>query len=195
VGIVSIRCWALLGPLSVSSASAWAVLCKILHEGRLKGTANWTYGRSLCLLFRGTDSRVQFSLVELAASESERPRHEPYGVAVSKEWLFRQGGRPVIYEHPANHNALPEALKYRFVPYDPVAWIDFSWERECRIQADYLKLEPTETLVIVPSATEAFDLVYEFAKEEVDGDEDGPTGVNHVAKWLAVSLDIFGFAP
>ena len=56
----------------------------------------------------------------------------------------------------------------------------FSWEREWRIRADYLRLDPTETRVIMPSAEEAFEIVYEFARQEV-------------ARWLAVSLDIFGF--
>jgi len=72
--------------------------------------------------------------------------------------------------------------------------IDFSCEREWRIKADYLKLDPNETLVVVPSSNEAFDLVYEFADIEADYDnEPVPSGFYHKPKWLAVSLDIFGF--
>ena len=183
------------GSKMIMPASASAVLNKILHEGALRGTSGWTYGYN-CVCF--TEVPIQefnsiFSLVELAASEKERPRYEPYGVAVSKTWLYGQGGRPVIYDQPDKLSALPEDLRYRFVPYDPTAGIDFSWEREWRIRADYVRLDPAETLVILPSAEEAFQIVYEFAREEVDGDEDGPIGVYHVAKWLAVSLDIFGF--
>ena len=47
--------------------------------------------------------------------------------------------------------------------------------------------------MIVPTAEVAFDLVYQFADMEADYDEDGPVAAYHVAKWLAVSLDIFGF--
>jgi len=48
-------------------------------------------------------------------------------------------------------------------------------------------------LAIVPTADEAFDIVYEFAREEADWDEDGPVGIYYVPRWLAVSLDTFGF--
>jgi hypothetical protein len=177
------------------SASASSVLRKILYEGALRGTSGWTYGYN-CVCF--TEAPIQefnsiFSLVEMAASEKERPRYEPYGVAVSKNWLFAHGGRPVIYDRPDGVMVLPEDQRYRFVPYDPTAGIDFTWEREWRIRSDSLQLDPKQTLVIVPTADEAFELVYEFAEAEADWDEDGPVGVYHVPMWLAVSLDIFGF--
>lgn len=176
------------------SGSASAVLRRILHEGCLKGTSSWSYGQN-CVCF--SEAPIQefnsiFSLVEIAASEKERPRYEPYGVGVSKKWLFAQGGRPVIYDHPNAFDSLPKDQIFRFVPYDPGNGVDFTWEREWRIKADYLRLDPKETLVVVPTSDEAFELVYEFADIEPDGDEDGPWGVYHKPKWLAVSLDIFG---
>jgi hypothetical protein len=178
------------------SASAGAVLEKILYEGQLLGTSRWTYGYN-CVCF--TEAPIQefnsiFSLIEIAASENERPRYEPYGIAVNKNWLFAHGGRPVIYDHPSAFEALSDDHKYRFVPYDPGAGIDFTYEREWRIKTDSLKLDPQKTLVIVPTAEEAFDLVYQFADMEADYDKEGnPESAYHVAKWLAVSLDIFGF--
>jgi len=175
--------------------SAGAVLRKILYEGQLKGTSRWTYGHN-CVCF--TEAPIQefnsiFSLVEIAASEEERPRYEPYGIAVSKRWLFEQGGRPVIYDHPDTFNLFPEDQSYRFVPYNPVEGVDFTWEREWRIKTDYLKLDPKETLVVVPESDEAFEIVYEFADTEADWDDGFPIAAYHKAKWLAVSLDIFGF--
>lgn len=177
------------------TGSASSVLRKILYEGRLRATSGWTYGQN-CICF--TEAPIQefnsvFALVEIASSESQRPRYEPYGIAVSKRWLFKQGGRPVIYDHPNAFTSYPEDQKYRFVPYDPVNGIDFTWEREWRINTDYLALDPKETLVVVPTSEEAFELVYEFANPEADWDEGGPVGVYHRAKWLAVSLDLFGF--
>jgi hypothetical protein len=180
----------------IRPASAGAVLEKILSEGQLRGTSGWTYGYN-CVCF--TEAPIHefnsiFSLVEIAASEKERPRYEPYGIAVNKNWLFSKGGRPVIYDHPNALEAFPDDQKYRFVPYDPDQGIDFTWEREWRIQTDLLKLDPKETLVIVPTADEAFDLVYQFANMEADYDDEGnPEHAYHAAKWLAVSLDIFGF--
>lgn len=186
------------GEKMTMSGSTGAVLRKILYEGGLKGTSRWSYGQS-CVCF--TEAPIQefnsiFSLIEIAASERERPRYEPYGIGVSKTWLFAKGGRPVIYEHPDALPSFPEKEKYRFVPYDPGKGIDFTWEREWRIKTEYLRLDPRETLVVVPTSDEAFDLVYEFADLEPDDwDEEAglPSHVYHKPKWLAVSLDIFGF--
>ncbi len=171
------------GGTSYSPGSAAAVLRKILHEGQLLGTGTWADGRP-CVSF--TEAPIQefaavFSLVELAASKKERPRYEPYGIAVPKGWLFAQGGRPVIYDHPDARTALPDALRYRFVPYDPEHGIDFTWEREWRIQTDAIVLDPKHTLVVVPTADEAFDIVYGFADMEAEYDDDAtPTGAYHV---------------
>ena len=147
------------------AGSAGAVLDKILREGRLRGTSRWSHGQK-CVCF--TEAPIQelrsvFSLVAIAASKKERPRYEPYGIGVSKKWLFAQGGRPVIYDDSEAFGVLPEDLKFRFVPYDPGNNIDYTWEREWRIRTDYLQLDPREALVIVPTSDEAFQLVYEFA--------------------------------
>ena len=184
------------GAITTMSASAYAVLNKILVEGRLRGSDKWTPAES-CICF--TEAPIQefnsiFSLVAIAASESQRPRYEPYGIAVSKRWLFAQGGRPVIYDHPEAVEDLPETQRYRFVPYDPSRGIDFTWEREWRIRGADLQLDPKETLVVVPTADEAFDLTYRLADMEADYDDDGgPSNAYHVPKWLTVSLDLFGF--
>jgi len=183
------------GGTSSMSSSANSVLTKILHDGQLMGTSRWTHGHN-CICF--TEAPIQefnsiFSLVEIASSENLRPRYEPYGIAVSKKFLFKHGGRPVIYDHPSAFEKLPESQRYRFVPYDPEKQIDFTWEREWRVQADCLHLNPKETLVVVPSSDEAFDIVYQFADIEADYDIDGSiTGAYHNPKWLAVSLDLFG---
>ncbi len=180
---------------SSNKRAAIDVIRKILYDGRLKGTSRWSYGQK-CVCF--TEAPIQefnsiFSLVEIAASESERPRYEPYGIGVSKRWFFEKGGRPVIYDHPNTFSSFPEDQKYRLVKYDPVNGKDYTWEREWRIKVNHLNLDPRETLVVVPTSDEAFELVYEFAEVKPDGDEDGPWGVYHKPKWLAVSLDIFGF--
>lgn len=180
-------------------SSAFAVLKKILTEGKLQATSTWTYGQN-CVCFTEapiTEFNAIFPLVVIAASKQERPRYEPYGVAVSKKWLFQQGGRPVIYDSPDALSILSEDLKYRFVPYDPENGIDYAWEREWRIKTNALLLDPQYTLVVVPTADEAFRLVYNFAEMEADVDvEDGEPyvwGAYHTPRWLAVSLDIFGF--
>lgn len=190
------------GPQTTVPSSAFAVLTKILYEGQLLGTSTWTYGEG-CVCFTEapiTEFNSIFSLVASAASKQERPHYEPYGIAVNKKWLFGKGGRPVIYDHPNAFENLPEDLRYRFVPYDPVKGVDCTWEREWRIKTDALQLDPKHTLVVVPRAEEAFDLVYDFAEMEADVDVEGShgeayiSGVYHKPRWLAVSLDIFGFS-
>ena len=182
------------------SSSASAVLMKILYEQKLIGTSKWTSGEN-CICF--TEAPIQefnsiFSLVDIASSLKERPRYEPYGIAINRDYLYRLGGRPVIYDHPNDFCAYPAHLKYRFVPHDPENGIDFMWEREWRIKTDALALDPKYTLVVVPSSAEAFELVYDFAEEKADYDVEGSsgegyiTGIYHEPKWLAVSLDVFG---
>jgi hypothetical protein len=179
-----------------TAQTAWHVLGRILIEGALKGSSKWTYGiDTVCF----TEAPIQefnsvFSLNSIAHEEHLRPRYEPYGVAVSKAWLFAQGGRPVIYDHPAAQEMYPRDLLYRFCPYDPGRNIDYTWEREWRVQTKALRLDPRQTIVIVPTAAEAFELVYEYANAEADVDGSGEAcGVFHQPKWLAVSLDMFGF--
>jgi len=88
-------------------------------------------------------------------------------------------------------------MQHRFVPYDLEKGIDFTWEREWRIRTGALALDPKNTLVVVPTSDEAFELVYEFADMEADFDyvdgESFPVGAYHTPHWLAVSLDLFGF--
>jgi len=184
-----------------TAGSASGVLNKILHESKLIGTSHWTYGFPSISF---TEAPIQefnsiFSLAEIAATEDERPRYEPYGIAVSKEWLFEQGGRPVIYGHPSELNEMTESQKYRFVPYNPTNGTDFTWEREWRINTESLQLDPEHTLVVLPTSEEAFELVYGFSNEVPEWDVGGSRGPAYIAgsdnepKWLAVSLDLFGF--
>ena len=171
------------------------VLGKILNSGKLCGSAAWTYGKStICF----TEAPIHefnsiFALSSIASNDTQRPRYEPYGVAVSKAWLYERGGRPVIYDHPDAFETYPDSLRFRFCPYDPSNAIDFTWEREWRIPTDCLMLDPKHALIVVPTSAEAFEFAYEHAEEMPDFDGSGSAcGSYHEPKWLAVSLDMFG---
>ena len=71
---------------------------------------------------------------------------------VPKTWVFERGGRPVIYQTEEEYHALPDSLRWRHVRYDPLNGIDFTWEREWRIQIDELLLDTSLTEVIVPNS-------------------------------------------
>lgn len=191
--------------------SASSVLDKILSKGKLHGTSKSTDSdKFICF----TEAPIQecnsiFSLVSIATLAEHLPRYEPYGVAVSKKWLYEKGGRHVIYDHPDERSDISKSQLYRFAPYDPENGKDFTWEREWRIKKDELELDPEHTLVIVPTSKEAFEVVYKYAsvgivghEYEYDSDDwDNPNAAyiteahevqEHIANWLAVSLEMFG---
>lgn len=180
-----------------TAETAADILGKIVQGGTLRGSSRWTYGiDTICF----TEAPIQefnsvFALASIASEKHLRPRYEPYGVAVSKNWLFSKGGRPVIYDHPDAQKKYPHELLYRFCPYNPESDVDYTWEREWRIDSKELKLDPKHTLVIVPTSAEAFEIVYKNANPEVDIDysSGAAMGLLHTPTWLAVSLDMFGF--
>lgn len=196
---------------TTKNESASDVLNKILNDGKLKGTSK-RKGSDKFICF--TEAPIQecnsiFSLVSIATLPEHLPRYEPYGIAVPKEWLYRKGGRHVIYDHPDAREELTESQSYRFAPYVPFDGKDYTWEREWRIKIDELVLEPSKTLVVVPTAQEAFDIVYKSASVGIVGydyeyecedwrnpDEAYICGSSeiqeHTPTWLAVSLDMFG---
>jgi len=192
---------------STADESANSVLEKILNEGKLRGASKpKNSDKFVCF----TEAPIQecnsiFSLVSIATLPEHLPRYEPYGVAVSKKWLYEQGGRHVIYDHPNARSDFSKSQLYRFAPYDPENGKDFTWEREWRIKADELILDPNHTLVVVPSSEEAFKIVYNYASVGIVGFEpeyswdDGAPYISgghevqeHNSTWLAVSLEMFG---
>lgn len=179
------------------SDNAPPVLYKILREGKLLGSSHWIRGGYKCICF--TESPISelaalFSLSRIMSETEDRPRYEPFGIAVTKEWLFAQGGRPVIYQPESEFELLPDELKYRHVRFEPQKGIDHTWEREWRIKTEELKLDPKQTLVVVPTFDYAFEFAYDFAEVKPDYDDiPEPQGFYHEPKWMVVSLDLFGF--
>jgi hypothetical protein len=174
------------------------VLDKIIREGRLIGSGNLIRGGHKCVCFTEapiTELHATFSLVELTSDQKDRVRYESFGVAVTKEWLFERGGRPVIYQSEKEFKTLPESLQYRHVRYEPNRDIDFTWEREWRIHCDELRLDPKETLVVVPTCEESYELMYGHSTLVDDGvnlDGGFVESVYPEPSWRAVSLDLFG---
>ena len=77
---------------------------------------------------------------------------------VPKNWLYSQGGRPVIYQPDREFEMLPESHRWRHVRYEPGA-VDFTWEREWRIQTDRLSIDPSIALILVASHEWAESLI------------------------------------
>ena len=63
-------------------------------------------------------------------------RYKPFGVILTKKWLFEQCGRPVIYQADLEYASLPEEMRWRHVRYEPQIEpaIDFSGKREWKYE-------------------------------------------------------------
>lgn len=91
-----------------------------------------------------------------------RRRYEPFGVAVSKEYAFQMGARPVIYLPWQEAAAmLPSEELWRVVSLeiDREPAVDWTFEREWRMAGD-LALAAGETVVLVENWRDA-DEIYE----------------------------------
>ena len=78
-------------------------------------------------------------------------RYKPFGVMVDKTWLFARGGRPVIYQSDAEYDLLKLEQQWRHVRYEPDRGIDFTWEREWRVQVDQLELDMDAATLVIPT--------------------------------------------
>lgn len=135
--------------------NALGVLMKILQEKTLIGSTNQTVDGHPRGFICGNNSVVCFQDVPLySLSENvyweqklhkQNPnvpiRYVPFGLRFDKRYIFRNGGRPVIYEdtHVAKR-FLPEDEYWRIVKLDlgnDENIIDWTHEREWRIKGDF----------------------------------------------------------
>ncbi len=120
-------------------------------------------------MIKGGHTCVCFSEAPLSAiknglvNESFYSRYSPFGIMVSKKWFFKQGGRPVIYQTEEEYSQLTEN-KWRHVTYNPSLEnpIDFTWEREWRINAEKLELNENMSTIVLPNKEWAYHLIDHF---------------------------------
>jgi hypothetical protein len=168
----------MMSPLKLQAKAA-DILFTILDSSQLLGSSTFIRESHKCICFTEAPIPEMASLFKVFEELNDK-RYEPYGVAVSKEWLFSKGGRPVIYQSDAEYNELPQSMKWRHCLYEPASQIDFTWEREWRIPGDKLDLSPKETLVIVPDRKFANQVLNKYRQSNGD------------PRWAVVSLDYFG---
>lgn len=138
----------------------------ILRSGHIRGGNGFIRGGYTCVCFSEAPINVLSQI--LANPSVHGMRYAPFGVMVSKLWLFRQGGRPAIYQPEAEYELLHEEQRYRHVRYEPDRGIDLTWEREWRLKTAQLGLDPGETTFVVP--TRAWEKRF---MEEHAGDQQG----------------------
>lgn len=144
-----------------SDEEAFETLKRIVSERALIGGDGHIRGGYHCVCFTEAP--------ESMFHQTGDNRYRPFGIRVSKKWLFSLGGRPVIYQPDAEFNLLCESQKWRHVRYEPDLEdpIDFSWEREWRIQKQELELPSGEARIIVPDSAWIDVLEDEHYQDEV----------------------------
>jgi hypothetical protein len=146
--------------------AAFKRLQKIIRERKLFGGTNLIKGKYRCVCFS------EAPLTSLAAgliNEDYYSTYSPFGVMVSKQWLFEQGGRPVIYQPNSEFRLLPESHRWRHVTFDirpAFSFSDFTWEREWRIRCDELPFDHKSARIVVPDARWAARLIREHDDEQ-----------------------------
>jgi hypothetical protein len=107
-------------------------------------------------------------------------QYAPFGIMFDKRWIFQQGGRPVIYQTDTEYDELPQKLRWRHVRYEPTNEppIDFTWEREWRINCEELVFSPVEVVILVPDE--------EWRERLLNDHEDDQ---NYVVRSISLVLD------
>jgi hypothetical protein len=164
-------------------------LFAILKAMQLKGSKD-AYSGEVAISF--SETPLSFLMKQSKALEKTGyNRLSDFGVGFRKSWLFGKGGLPVIYQ-PRNHlndKTFPANKRFLHVDFDLAAGLDYTWQREWRVNADRLAFEPKDVVVLVPSVNE-FEA--ELFDVEVDGDcADGEfhPQYNIVPTWNLVIAD------
>jgi hypothetical protein len=143
--------------------SALAALRRILQKQRLLATAQ---------TIRGGTPVVSFTAVPLAELDRLRvfrPHRgrwdfEPYGISIRRDWLQRNGARPVLYGDDRLWASLPADdrpfFQRRRTQRSPDGQIDWTVEAEWRVvgDIDLSHLPPDAGLLFVPTRTHAREI-------------------------------------
>lgn len=152
------------------STGAFDVLKQILSSGELKGSGHSGYvkgqQKAVCL------SEIPLSSVHHFAGKpgQQDARYRFYGIALSKEAVFKAGGRPVIYLPDKEADWIPEEQKWRHVRFEHPN-VDWTHEREWRVLGDLDLGQFPGIYVLVWTATEARQILeLDFAlKKKIRG--------------------------
>lgn len=140
---------------------AYSRLCNIVDERCLKGSGNKIKGQFNCVCF--SEAPIQ-ALSAGLVNDQGLLRYSLFGIIFNKKWIFGKGGRPVIYQTDDEFNLLSSGIAWRHVRYEPdaVSPVDFTWEREWRINTNRLEFNPSVTGIIFPNLNWASRFQREF---------------------------------
>lgn len=165
----------------------------IVSEKQLRGHSNGIRGGHKVVCFSEAPIEV---LARMFSSSNATFRYRPFGIMISKRWLFELGGRPVIYQPEEEFSILPVELQYRHVRFDdPGGKKDHTFEREWRIKTESLKLEPEHCTLVVPDRDWDYRLREEH--DERDSRKGMPLGFGRFSRvsrfaWHVLALGDLG---
>lgn len=144
---------------------AFKTLGEIMKSESIKGGTGFIKGLHKCVCFSEAPISMLSNILSIKTGSGFK--YQPYGVMVSKKWIYDMGGRPVIYGPESEYAKLPEEMKFRHVRFeiDGGSSIDFTSEREWRIQTDELKFTHDDVTIIVPDRRAKNAFVKKFTSQ------------------------------
>jgi len=130
-----------------SILSSIDVLLKILREQKIVGSSKtaFIHGKEKAVCFQESP---QYGIAQNILHEREykdelggKVRYSPNGLIFLKRYVYRKGGRPVLYENvEVAKSILPEEEWWRIVSFnldDKQNIVDWTHEREWRVKGDF----------------------------------------------------------
>lgn len=142
-----------------SPDDAFQKLMKILVDKKLIGGLGYINGNTpvVCLQEAPLSSigeNLIFERLLREGNKSNKHRYRAFGLRFSKPYIYKNGGRPVIYENAKQlKNIIPNSQYWRVVDFqlsDIINYVDWSHEREWRVK-NQLSFEYDDIEIIVPS--------------------------------------------
>lgn len=131
-----------------AKGSALDNFLSIFREGVIRGGNGMIKGCYTCVCFTEAPLEALRHSFRLNAQK----KYSSYGFMFDKKHIYKLGGRPVYYQPAQEYALLPECLKWRHVTYNPTGKqpIDFTWEREWRLQSNFLEINSNDVELILP---------------------------------------------
>ena len=135
-----------------SIEDAYLTFKKILREGHLICGTGFIKESKCCVCF--TEAPMNCLKDDNALDARYFDRYSPFGILFPKKHIAQKKGRHVIYSPESELNQIPEHLLWRYVRYEPNFKpdpIDYTFEREWRLNKPRLALNPRVVKVIFPT--------------------------------------------
>jgi hypothetical protein len=159
---------------SLDDYSAYDNLVSILKTGKINGS------KPRQGMIKGNRRAACFMDVPFASlkyvltpdnTDRQKPRYEPYGIAITKEYAYQNGCRPVLYLSNSELDRLrvPDDELWRVVRFEAFAddWISWVHEREWRCKGSF-QLSTSHHAVFVRNTLEAARLMKELVNHPND---------------------------